>query len=268
MPPRKNFRVRVRGKVRNRILRRGGAAAGVVLAVALFAWVSGESLKASRRFFEGRLTAFRPDSVSVRCPAPEAAQEAARLLAEAAGTPLTAARCRQLAEELRRRHPGLSGARVSRNFVTGRASLEAEVEKAVAPVLSGGTTQYLGESGRLMAENLSGPLAVPFDVELRGGPGPAPELVSFLREVYPLADLFPARPRRLTCERKGWDCELALEDGTTAAWGGFEFARLKILRLSEVLKDAASKRGGPFRVDLRCFSEGKIYVSAARPPSR
>lgn len=264
MPPRKKFKVKVRVKVRNKLLRRGGAAAGIVLGLALAAWLSGESLKASRRFIESRLTAFRPASIAVNCLSPEAAASAHELLARALNSPLTAARCRELAEELKRRHPALAFARVSRNFFTGSAAVHAAVEPVVAPLLLNGTTVYLGETGRFMRENLSGPQAPGFVTVIRGEAGPAPALVKFLREINLFSGLFTSKPVKLECELRDGVCEFTLADSTRVLWGGFEFTRPKILRLSEVLKDAALKSGGPLRVDLRSFKEGKIFVSAPR----
>jgi hypothetical protein len=264
MAVRKKFRVKVRVKVRNKILRRGGTVSGIVLAVALAAWLSGESLKASRKFLEGRLTAFRPAAVSIDCPAPEAAASARDLLAKALDAPLTAGRCLELAAELKRRHPALASARVSRNFLTGSAAVHASVEPVVAPLLLNGTTVYLGETGRFMRENLSGMQEPAFVTEVRGSAGPAPVLVKFLREIHSVSGLFPAKPVKLECELKEAACEFTLSDSTRVLWGGFEFTRLKVLRLAEVLKDAAAKSGGPLKVDLRYFNEGKIFVSAPR----
>ena len=264
MAPRKKFRVKVRVKVRNRLLRSGGAAAGIVLGLALAAWLSGQSLKASRSFFESRLTAFRPASVSVDCPAPEAAASARELLARASGAPLTGARCRELVAELKRRHPALSSARVSRNFFTGKAAVHAAVEPVVAPLLLNGATVYLGETGRFMRENLSGPQEPAFSTVVRGAAGPAPALVKFLRELGSLSVSLPSKPVKLECELKDGACAVTLADSTRVLWGGFEFTGLKVLRLTEVLKDAAAKNDGPLRVDLRSFKEGKIFVSASR----
>ena len=264
MAPRKKFRIKVRVKVRNKLLRSGGAVAGVVLGLLLAVWLSGESLKAARRFLAGRLTAFRPASVAVDCPAPEAAASARELLARAARAPLTAGRCLELAAELKRRHPALASARVSRNFITGRAAVHAAVEPVVASLLLDGTTVYLGETGRFMRENLSGPRLPGFITEVRGSAGPAPALVGFLREIDSLSGLFPSKPVKLECELKDGTCAVTLADTTRVLWGGFEFSRLKVLRLTEVLKDVAAKSGGPSRVDLRSFNEGKIFVSAPR----
>ena len=264
MAARKRFKRTMRVKVRNKLLLHGGAAAGIVMALALAGWLSGQSLKASRRFLEGRLTAFRPSSVAVDCPAPEASASARALLAAAVSAPLTSRRCSELAEELKRLHPALSSAHVTRNFLTGTAAVSAAVEPVVAPLLLDGTTVYLGETGRIMRENLSGPQDPAFITEVRGVTGPAPALVKFLGEIRSFSGLLPSKPVKLACELKAAACELTLADSTYILWGGFEFTRLKILRLSEVLKDASAKRVGPLRVDLRTFNEGKIFVSEPR----
>jgi len=262
MAGRKRFKVKVRVKVRNQLLRRGGAAVGIMLSLAFAAWLSGPALRTARGFLTGRFFSFRPVSIVVNCSAPEAAASARDLFAGAVNSPLTAARCRELAEELRRLHPAISSAKVFRNFLTGKAEVSAAVEPVVAPVLLNGTTVYLGETGRFMSENLSGPQAPEFATEIHGT-SPVPGLVPFLKEVKSLYTLFSAKPVKLECAGDG-DCSVTLTDSTRVLWGGFEFTRLKILRLNEVLKDAAAKRGGPLRVDLRCFKEGKIFVSPVR----
>ena len=103
-----------------------------------------------------------------------------------------------------------------------------------------------------------------FAVELAGAPREAPELAVFLSALKPLTGLFYSRPLALSCDGRTWDCRLKLEDGTTVLWGKFEFTRLKVLRLNEVMKDASLKTGGPLRADLRSFREGKIFVSALK----
>lgn len=264
MPGRRSYKVRVRGKVRNSLLRRGGAAAGAVLGLLAAAWLSAAALKAARGFFGGGILSFRPDSFAVDCPAPAAAASAEELLSRALNAPLSARRCAELAAEIKRRHPGLAEVSVGRNFFTGKASVKAVPEETVSPVLLNGATSYLGVSGRFMPENLAGGDAPPFSVAVRTGAGEAPALAAFLAGLRPLAGLFARTPRLLDCPGVSGDCRLALEDGSTVLWGGFEFTRLKILRLNEVMADAARKTGGPLRVDLRYFREGKIFVSALK----
>jgi hypothetical protein len=263
MAAKRKFKVRVRGKVRNQLLRRGGVAAGLTAGLLAAAWLAGYAVKNSKAFIESRLQ-FRPEAVDVVCASAEALGSIRELASAAVKKPLSSGRAAELAAEIRRRHPGLASVSVSRNFLTRKASIEAEPEKVVAQVLSDGATAYLGVTGRLMGENLSGAGEAPFAVELRGAPGAAPELAAFLAELKPLAGLFYAEPARLACDGAGRDCSLWLRDGSVALWGRFEFTRLKILRLNEVMKDALAKSGGPLRADLRSFGEGKIFVSALK----
>ncbi|MHB0997438.1 MAG: hypothetical protein ACYC2I_13815 [Elusimicrobiales bacterium] len=264
MPGRRNYKIRVRGKVRNSLLRRGGAVAGGVLGLLAAAWLSAAALKAARGFFGGGILSFRPDSFEVDCPAPPAAASARELMSRALNAPLSARRCAELADEIKRRHPGLSSVSVGRNFFTGKASVKAVPEGVVAPVLLNGSTAYLGTSGRFMPESLVRGDELPFAVSVRSGAGSAPDLAAFLAGLRPMAGLFSRRPLLLDCPGVSGDCRLGLEDGSTVLWGGFEFTRLKILRLNEVMEDAARKTGGPLRVDLRYFREGKIFVSALK----
>lgn len=269
MPARRNYKVRVRMKVRNSVLRRGAAAAGATLGLLAAFWFFGAAFKAGKNLVYERLLAFRPDSYEIDCPSQPAAAYARELAAGVLHSRVTAARCGELAERLRDRHPALASVDVGRNFVTGKLSVKARPEAAVAAVLIGGATAYLGESGRLMPETLAGGEAAPFRTELAWRPAAAPELAGFLKEVSPLVPLFYSRPAALECRDRDWAaCRFRLEDGTAVLWGGFEFTRLKILRLNEVAQDAALRKTPPFRVDLRYFKEGKIFVSAVRPAGR
>ena len=262
MAGRKRFKVKVRVKVRNQLLRRGGAAVGIMLGLAFAAWLSGPALRSSRGFLTGRFLSFSPVAIIVDCPAPEAAASARELFSGAVNSPLTAARCAELADELKRLHPALSSAKVFRNFLTRKAEVSAAVEPVVAPVLLNGTTMYLGETGRLMGENLSGPQAAEFVTEMHGS-SPVPGLVAFIKEVKTFSALFTARPVKFECAEDG-ACSFTLADSTSVLWGGFEFTRLKILRLNQVMKDVSSKSRGPFWFDLRLFKEGKIFVSSKK----
>lgn len=265
MATKKRIRVRVRGKVRNQLLRRGGLAAGVALGLLLSAWLAGAAVKTYRRTLSDRFS-FKPETFDVNCPSPEASASVRELAGAALKKSFSSRRAAELARELKRRHPGLASVEVSRNFLTRKATVKAVPEETVAPVLADGATAYLGVTGRFLPEDLSGAAAAPFAIELRGAPRPAPGLAAFLAGLKPQAGLFYSPPLALRCEGASWDCRLKLADGSEVLWGEFEFTRLKILRLNEVMKDALLKSGGPLRADLRSFREGKIFVSALKQP--
>ena len=256
--------MRVRGKVRNQLLRQGGTVAGLALGLLLGSWFFGTALKASRGFISGRIFSFRPASFNVDCPSPEASVSARELMAATLKAPLSARRCAEIADELRKRHPGLADVRVARNFFTGRASIKAVPEAIVSAVMLEGATAYLSVSGRLLGENITGQTASELPAQIGWPAQSAPGLAAFLKELSPLLPVFSSRPSRLECPGSDWACTLRLEDGTSVLWGEFEFTRLKVIRLNEVIKDASLKRPGPLRVDMRYFREGKIFVSAAK----
>lgn len=264
MSVKRKFRVRVRGKVRNKLLRRGGIAAGVTLALAALAWFSVYAAHNSRRIFGGPFFLFKPQVFSVECPEASVRASLEKLAAAAVSKPLTSGHAAEMARKIKRSYPALASVKVSRNFITGKASIEAVPEEAVSPVLSDGTTRYLGITGRFMPEDLSGSVPAPFLVELRRTPRKAGALADFLVEVKPMCGLFYSSPRVLRCEGRDWDCRFTLDDGSEVLWGGFEFNRLKILRLNEVMGHALSRSRGPLRADLRSFGEGKIFVSALK----
>ena len=115
-----------------------------------------------------------------------------------------------------------------------------------------------------MKENLAGPAAAGLPTEVSWPAPEAPALAAFLKEIKPLLPLFYSPPARLDCPGRDWACRLRLADGSTVLWGGFEFTRLKILRLNEVARDAGLKGAVPFSADMRYFKEGKIFVSAVK----
>ncbi len=262
MATKRRFKVRVRGKVRNRLLRRGGIAAGTALGLLLAAWGGAAVLKHSSGLLSGRFLAFKPKSVALNCPSAAAYPSLMELVSGAASGTLTGAQARELSGRIRRLHPGMAEVRIFRNFFTGKVSVTAVPELVVAPVLSDGATAYLGITGRLLPEDLSEAPTPHFPVELRHAPEKAPELAAFLSSFAPLSGLLYSSPAGLSCDGSAWDCTLRLQDGSEVLWGGFEFTKLKILRLNEVMKVALSKSRGPLRADLRNFREGKIFVSA------
>ena len=69
--------------------------------------------------------------------------------------------------------------------------MTAVPEEVVSAVLADGATAYLGTTGRLMPEKLSGAGPDPITVELEGAPREAPELAVFLSALKPLAGLYP-----------------------------------------------------------------------------
>lgn len=265
MPAKRKFKVRVRGKVRNQLLRRGGLAAGVALGLLALSWIGAAAFRGYRRAAADKLS-FKPELFEVNCASEEAAATLRGLAEEALKRPFSAGRAAELAAEMRRRRPGLASVEISRNFFTRKASVRAVPEQAVAPVLADGATAYLGVTGRFMPEDLSGEPAPGFSVRVSRAPREAKAFAGFLSEFKPLAPLFYSPPEALACDGAAWDCRLTLRDGSQVLWGEFEFTRLKILRLNEVMKDALEKSPGPLRADLRSFREGKIFVSALQRP--
>jgi hypothetical protein len=250
--------------VRNQLLRRGGAAAGLAVGGLVAFWLFGVGLRTARAYVGSRLLSFKPSSFEVNCPSAEVSASARELMADALKTGVTSGRCAEIAAEIKRRHPGLSTVRVARNFFTGKAVVTARPEAVLAPVLLNGATAYLSSAGRIVPENLSGQADAGLTVAIGWPAQEAPALASFLAELKPLLPLFYSRPDALYCPGPGWACQLRLEDGSGVQWGEFEFTRLKIIRLNEVVRDASLKRSGPFQVDMRYFREGKILVSAAK----
>ena len=72
---------------------------------------------------------------------------------------------------------------------------------------------------------------------------------------------FASRPVKLEYRGSSESCRLTLESRAEILWGEFKFTKAKIVRLNEVLADAARRIKGPLKVDLRYFRDGKVFVS-------
>ena len=89
-----------------------------------------------------------------------------------------------------------------------------------------------------------------------------PALAGFINDIGALKENFLSPPERLEYRPREKTCRVFLSNGCEVLWGEFEFTRLKVLRLNEVLNDVSLKLRLPVRVDLRSFREGRIFVSA------
>jgi hypothetical protein len=282
----KKYRVKVRVKVRHRFLRNAGLALSVCAAAVVLGCSGLWAARALSALSPGRLFAFKARSLSVTSPSEEISAEISRRMAGKMGAAFFRADAESLAAGLQTAYPSLSRVEVRRNFFGGRVSVDAVPENIVAKVRlvpggrvqapGGGESFYLAENGRLLGERYGPGPETMFETEVRAGCGAglAP-LAAFLKELNALASGFSSPPVRLEYPAPGYvpppgaqavpeqSCRLTLANGASVLWGDFEFTKAKISRLNEVLSDAARRLGGPLRVDLRYFRDGKVFVSKA-----
>jgi hypothetical protein len=123
---------------------------------------------------------------------------------------------------------------------------------------------YLSESGKLISETFSPPPPNGLRTEIYGQADDfnVPALARFISDMGVLKKSFLSPPDRLEYRPREKTCRIFLSNGCEVLWGEFEFTRLKVLRLNEVLNDVSFKLRLPVRVDLRSFREGRIFVSA------
>lgn len=265
MPPAKKYRVKVRMKTRNRVVRRTGF---VLAALACFALVLYGGFRVVR--FAGALRpvnifAFNMKNFEVRASSDVVSGAISEMLEPGRGRRFSAADAERLELVLRERFPSLSRVEVRRSLIGGRVTVQADPEPLVAKVrLKGGRDFYLAENGRLLKETY-GPLpSDEFTAEIHVEPKERPAaLAGFLKEFKLAGPEFASRPVSLVCRGADGPCSVKLENSAEVFWGGFEFTRTKIARLNEVLEDAAKKIKGPLKVDFRYFSDGKVFVSKA-----
>ncbi|MCX5784095.1 MAG: hypothetical protein NTX59_00225 [Elusimicrobia bacterium] len=295
MPVNRRYKVRFRGKVRKQLLKRSRLFLGLALAAALAVYGGFKSFGVVSGFSPGAFFSFRLKELKLDCPVPSINEYARGLFLARQGRPLSSADCSLLALEIKNHHTAVRDVLVRRNFFSGGAFVTVRLEPVVSPVfLPGGTTAYLSESGRLLTENFSKvaetglrteiygqfegignpALLVPTQIQKSGAgrnrrddsfeDGALPALSGFIGDIGLLRKNFSSPPTRLEYRPREKFCRLFLENGCEVLWGEFEFTRLKILRLNEVLKDVSLKLKFPVSVDLRFFKEGRIFVSRPR----
>ena len=259
----KKYRIKVRLKVRNRLLKNTGLAVSGLAAAVILGYCCFLTVRLAHRLPAGRLFSFTAKSLSVRSPSEEISAEISRRMAGNLGKAFSSADASAFSAALRESYPALSSVEVKRNFVSGRVRVRAESENVVVKVrLNGDKTFYLSESGRLLSEYYGPDPADIFETDVYSDPGSAlGPLAGFLKELKAMSPEFSSRPVKLEYRGLAESCRLTLENSTSVIWGGFEFTKTKIARLNEVLPDAARKIKGPLKVDFRYFSDGKVFVS-------
>jgi len=265
MPANRRYRVRVRVKVRKRFFRRSGLVLGLALAAGFAAYAGFRSFGAVSGFSLVPVFSFRLKELKLNCPAPAVTEEIRALFSARRGRTLSSSDCSALALEIKKRHTAVREVSVRRNFLNGGAAVTVRLEPVLTPVfLEGGTTAYLSESGKLISESFSPPPQNGLRAEIYG-----PEegfnmtaLAGFISDMSVLKKSFLSPPERLEYRPREKTCRIFLRNGCEVLWGEFEFTRLKVLRLNEVLNNVSLKLRLPVRVDLRSFREGRIFVSA------
>ena len=260
--------MRVRLKVRVHHFRRFWRLAALALAAALAAYAGFRSFAAVSALSPSAFFSFRLKRLEMNCPAPAVAAEAAALFSARLNRVLSRSDCAEMGRLIKERYTSVSGVSVRRNFLNVGARVTVLLEPVLAPVLlEGGTTVYLSSGGKLMAEAFSPPAENGFRSEIYGleRGREAPAFAGFIRELGSLKKTFLSPPMRLQYLPREKICRLFLENGCEVLWGEFEFTRLKVLRLNEVLSEVPFKLSLPVKVDMRFFKEGRIFVSALRP---
>lgn len=257
--------MRVRVKVRKRLFKRSGFIFGLALAAGLAAYAGFLSFGAVGRLSPVPFFSFRLKELKLNCPAPAVTEEIRALFLARSGRTLSSSDCSALAREIKKRHTAVREVSVRRNFLNGGASVTVRLEPVLTPVfLEGETTAYLSRSGKLISESFSPPLQNSLRAEIYGSEKSfsMPALAGFISDMGILKKSFLSPPERLEYRPREKICRIFLSNGCEVLWGEFEFTRLKVLRLNEVLNDVSSKLRLPVKVDLRSFREGRIFVSA------
>ncbi|MBI4656403.1 MAG: hypothetical protein HY746_06625 [Elusimicrobia bacterium] len=197
-------------------------------------------------------------------------KEISDIAAESIGKPWNKKAGMELVSKLKSRYPHVKNLDISRGVFNGVLEVRIAFENIVSKVrFNGDAPACLAETGRIL-KNFCGDMslpAIPVDLlvnETKNNTAIHPEfaeLARLIRFINANSSSFAAKPVHLTYAYPDRKCLIKLENGSVILWGGFEFARLKILRLNYVLKDLKGRLAEPYRIDLRFFREGKVLVS-------
>lgn len=171
------------------------------------------------------------------------------------------------AEALKTKFPSIAEVGVRRNWTEKTATLTLVVRRAVAAATRRGKPSgFLGDDGAVFAAPEGAFMLTGPSVEVGGAS--AGELSALARE-WPILSAAGSFPAALTgmsyrSSDNGWEASLA--DGTVVQWGGLEWTREKLSRLSEAVADARAKEPGAFSADLRWFEDGKVLLKPAAAP--
>ncbi len=259
----KKYRVKVRLKVRNRLLKTTGLAFSALAAAAILGYAGYSAVRLASSLPLGRFFSFTLKSVSVSSPSEDISAEISSRLSRRLGNTFSSGDALAFSAALKQSYPALSRVEVDRNFINGRVRVRARSERVVAKVrLNGGDNFYLSESGRLLGEYYGADPVDLFETDLYAEPGAGLEpLAGFLKELGAMVPEFSSRPVKLECRGAAQSCRLTLDNSAEVNWGEFAFTKAKISRLNEILADAARKIKGPLKIDLRYFRDGKVFVS-------
>ena len=165
--------------------------------------------------------------------------------------------------ELLSKYPYISGARVSKNILTGTVSIRGKLEKIVSKITLNNKECYLSLSGRVFLSAYKE--AFNHDlVQAEISAGKKPELrvfAEFIDKINLSKKSFDFKPVLIKYNLIEEKCSIVLEDKSLVNWGKFELTDLKILKLNRVLSDVAGRMPAPYKVDLKHFAIGKVFIS-------
>ncbi len=260
----KRRRARLRPKVRSR---RRGVASSAALAVFVLAVVAGSvRLGLWSRLSLPEWPDFRlPEAASVETlsvtGAPEPLEDAIRgAVGWTPGDRWGLLRTRKVRRTLEGSFGCLRRVKAQRSWRRRTVLITVTLRRPIARILGEGS-EYLGEAGRRFAApaGVYGGVDVP-ELELNRLPsGKDLANVSRMLDAARRPEALPSAIARLSFEpEEGWIAVLA--DGTRLLWGRMRWTEEKLLRLREVLEDAAPRFGPELGLDLRYFEQGRIIV--------
>lgn len=258
---RKKNKPKIRKKVKIRLFRK----TLFFLSLAVFSAASAVSLKhiydvASLKIRKGEAL-FKIKAVEAFVGEESVRKDIRRILSGFIGRKWSGGLEREICSEIKKSHPYIENLEIGINFLTGKLSAEGTLEKFVADALVNGKKAYIALSGKTYGSiygDCSGCVAARIKTD---GKTSLSNFAAFADRMRKAGDSLFVKPVEIRYNAVSGDCVVILEDGTAVSWGDFEPANSKISRLNEVLSDAAGKFPPPYKVDLRHFPAGKIYVS-------
>ena len=161
--------------------------------------------------------------------------------------------------DVRRRFPFLESVHLRRDFFSQTLVYHVVLRQAIAVVIEDKDSSFLDDQGKLFKapqELYQNPIPTILDVKME--PKALRRVAAFLKKISSLPLPSPIKSLRYQSPVNGW--LLSLNDGTRIDWGNLKWTDDKVKRLNAVMADAKTYVKGNFFVDMRSFSNGKIFV--------
>ncbi|GEM_PF-6470787 len=260
----KNQRVKIRPKVRQKYLKKIllVSTGGVFLCLSFLSFVY-IGKYAKKAIFKGSFS--RIKSIRVEIDHERVKREVYNLIKDFKGEFWGAAIKRKMMKEITLQFPYFSSLKIYRNIFTGCVTIKGKLEVFAARNKTLNGYKYISLSGRVYSETYDNCRKC-MEIEAPASGENLKILSGFSHEIYSLLPMFSLKPVKIIFRKD--TAQIMLEDGSLVDWGRFEFNKLKIVKLNEVLADVSRRLNPPYKISLAYFNSGRIYAGTLKEENK